>query len=254
MMLPILRYIILSGVRDKLYIGLLTSILLAFCTSIFIGSTAMVEATQTTTIYIAATIRILFAVGIILFVCLSLNRAFEGKEIEFIISKSISRQKFVLSYLLGFFAAIFLIFFIAITTIYLLCKCDKFGLLIWSLSIMSELSILICFAVLSSLILRSAFAAIMSSFGFYILARMMGIFTLAIALPQDISQLKLKFFGSLLKLLSVFFPRLDLFGQSQWLIYGISDFSNLWIILFQSLIYIPLLIFMAFHDFRKKQF
>ena len=94
----------------------------------------------------------------------------------------------------------------------------------------------------------------MASFGFYIISRLMGVFVLAINLPQDIAQAKNQALGVSLKFLSALFPRLDLFTQSDWLSYGISDSSNLKIILIQSLIYIPLMIFMAFHDFKKKQF
>ena len=82
----------------------------------------------------------------------------------------------------------------------------------------------------------------------------MGMFVLAINLPQDLTQVKNHFMPAMLKIISVLFPRLDLFGQSEWLIYGISDFSRIKIIALQSLIYIPLMIFMAFHDFKKKQF
>ena len=57
-----------------------------------------------------------------------------------------------------------------------------------------------------------------------------------------------------LKILSVIFPRLDLFSQSSWAVYGLGDNSFLQIIFIQSIIYLPLMIFMAFHDFKKKQF
>ena len=83
---------------------------------------------------------------------------------------------------------------------------------------------------------------------------MMGLFVLTINLPQNLSEIKGHFFKSLLKIISFAFPRLDLFGQTEWLIYGIKDFSNVKIIVIQSLIYIPLMIFMAFHDFSRKQF
>ena len=77
---------------------------------------------------------------------------------------------------------------------------------------------------------------------------------MAINLPANIAEAKNNFFGSGLKFMSAIFPRLDLFGQSSWLSYSIENFDNLKIIALQSLIYIPLMIFMAFHDFKKKQF
>ncbi len=257
-MKPILKYILLSGTRDRLYLGLFISLIVTFSLSIFLGSTALVEEQQMTTAYIGGLSRAVLIVGTILFVCLNINRAFENKEVEFILSKAISREQFILSYLAGFFIAAFLIIIPLVSAILLVTKANKFGLLIWSLSLLSELMIMISFALLASLILKNSFSSIMASIGFYIISRLMGMFVMAINLPAKVNSETFEFsarsFGLMLKLLSVIFPRLDLFGQSEWLNYGITDFGNLKIILFQSLIYIPLMIFMAFHDFKKKQF
>jgi hypothetical protein len=250
----IIKYILLSGIRDRLYIGLFITLAASFSLSIFLGSTALVEQQQTVAAYIAGSSRAILAVGLILFVCLNIARAFENKEVEFIISKSISREKFILSYLIGFFLSAVLIFIPLIIAILLVVKASKIGLLMWVLTLFAEIIILISFALLSSLILKNSFSAIMASFGFYIISRMMGVFVLAIEIPQDLQAVKLHFMASLLKFMSVLFPRLDLFAQSAWLNYGVADFSNLKIVLWQSAVYIPLMIFMAFHDFKKKQF
>jgi len=248
----ILKYILLTGIRDRLYIGLFITLIVAFSISIFLGSTALVEQQQMTASYIAGASRAILTIGMILFVCLNVGRAFENKEVEFIISKSISREQFILGYLAGFFFAAFLIFLPFIGAILLVVKANKFGLLIWSLSLLAELLIMICFSLLASLILKNSFSAIMASFAFYILSRLMGVFVLAIALPKAVGSAN--FFPAMLKFLSVFFPRLDLFGQSSWLNYGITPTDNLKVIFWQAAIYIPLMIFMAFHDFKKKQF
>jgi ABC-type transport system involved in multi-copper enzyme maturation permease subunit len=250
----ILKYVIKNGLRDRLYLGLFVVLAVSFSVSIFIGSTMLVEQQQSIAAYIAGSSRAILAVGMILFVCLSINRAFENKEVEFILSKSISREQFILGYLAGFFLAAILIFIPLIIAILILTNCDKFGIVIWSLTLFAELLILICFSLLASLILKNSFSAILSSFAFYIVSRLMGVFVMAIELPENITQAKNHILAVSLKILSVAFPRLDLFGQSSWLNYGIQGFSSLKIILAQSLIYIPLLIFMAFHDFKKKQF
>jgi len=128
------------------------------------------------------------------------------------------------------------------------------GLIIWSCTLLSELLIIICFSLLASLILKNSFSAIMASFAFYTISRLMGVFVMAIELPQDLAEAKNHILATGLKFLSALFPRLDLFAQSSWLNYGINDAYGLKIIFWQSLIYIPLMIFMAFHDFKKKQF
>ncbi|MBU6338517.1 MAG: hypothetical protein KGQ36_00875 [Rickettsiales bacterium] len=210
-----------------------------------------------TTAYISGLSRAVLVIGTILFVCLTMTRAFENKEVEFIISKSISREQFILSYLISFFVAILMIFIPLIIAIIFVTKSDMFGLLIWSSSLLSELMIMICFSLLASLILKNSFSSIIASIGFYLISRLMGMFVMAINLPKDFSSeiaFSTESFYVILKLLSAVFPRLDLFCQSEWLSYGISDDANLNIIFLQSLIYIPLMIFMAFHDFKKKQF
>jgi hypothetical protein len=251
---PILKYILLSGMRDRLYLGLLLTLILSFSLSIFLGSTSLIEQSEMTAVYIAGSSRFILGVGMILFVCLSVNRSFENKEVEFIISKPISRESFILSYSLAFLVTIFLIIIPLILAFLLLATVNKIGLLIWSLSLVAELFIITSFSFLSSLILKNSFSSIIASFGFYALSRMMGMFVMAINLPQDFVEIKNHSMTMILKALSLIFPRLDLFGQSEWLIYGISDFGNIKIIFIQALIYIPLMMFMSFHDFRKKQF
>ncbi len=207
-----------------------------------------------TSAYIAGSSRAILAIGMILFVCLSVGRAFENKEVEFILSKAISREQFILGYLAGFFLAAFLIFIPLVSAILIVTQSNKFGLLIWSASLLSELLIVISFSLLASLILKNSFSAILACFAFYIISRLMGMFVMAIELPQNLLEAKNHFLATGLKILSALFPRLDLFGQSEWLTYGVTDFTNLKIIALQSLIYIPLMIFMSFHDFKKKQF
>jgi len=254
-MRSILKYILLSAIRDRLYIGLFITLAASFSLAIFLGSSALVERQEMTASFIAGSSRVVLAIGMILFVCLNINRAFENKEVEFIISKSISREKFIFGYLAGFILATLFIFIPLNIAIFLLAKANIFGLFIWSLSLFLELIILISFSLLSSLILKNSFSAIMASFGFYIISRMMGVFVLAISIPDSIDALnKNNILQVVLKFMSAIFPRLDLFAQSKWLNYGFDNMLVLQIILTQSAIYIALMLFMAFHDFKKKQF
>lgn len=253
-MKPILKYILLSGIRDRLYIGLFIALISSFSLSIFLGSTSLVEVPQTTTIYIAGSSRIILVIGMILFVCLSISRAFENKEIDFIMSKAISREQFILSYQIGFFLSAFVMVLPLSLAFLIIAQVNKFGLLIWSLSLLAELLIVIAFCLLTSLILKNSFSAILASFAFYLISRLMGVFVLAINLPQNLDQVKNHTLETTLKAISVAFPRLDLFTSSDWLIYKIEDFSNIKIIAIQALIYIPLMIFMSFSDFKRKQF
>ena len=254
-MSSILKYILLTALRDWLYVGLFIILMTAFGLSYVLGSTALVEQDQMSIVYIAGSSRMILVVGIILFVCFHIRRSFDNKEVEFILSKSISRHKFIFSYLLGFII-VSLIVLLPVIILLLFADTNKIGLFYWSLSLLFELLIIMTFSILASLILRSSVVAVLASLGFYIISRMMAFFVLTAKIPQNINEVANTqlFLKSFLKFLSAIFPRLDLFAKSDWLIYGMSGVSDIYIIIAGSLIYIPLMIFMSFYDFSKKQF
>ena len=254
-MFSILKYILLTAVRDRLYVGLSIILLAAFGISCALGNSSLIENSQATTAYVAGFSRMIFAVGMILFVCFYVRKSFDNREIEFILSKSISRHNFILAYLIGFILVALLII-VPLTILLFLIKANIVGLGYWSISLFLEALIIITFSLLAALILKSAVSAVLASLGFYILSRMMGFFVLTIEIPKNITDFSStnRILHVVLKSISVAFPRLDLYCKSDWLIYGLNDFSNLYIIIGQSIIYIPLMIFMAFFDFNRKQF
>ena len=86
---------------------------------------------------------------------------------------------------------------------------------------------------------------------------MMGFFVYSISLPKNTKDIAFDFTSiseNLLKIISSIFPRLDLFGKTEWLIYGIQKKSDIYIIIIQSIIYLLLMLYIAFYDFNKKEF
>ena len=63
------KFIFLTGIRDKLFIGLLTIILVIFAVSNLIGFTALTEEAQMQLTYFAFLSRIVIICGMILFIC-----------------------------------------------------------------------------------------------------------------------------------------------------------------------------------------
>ena len=255
--MPILKYIIINAIRNRIYLGLMLFLIIAIALSIFLGSTAFAEQQQFTVAYIAGLGRVIIQFGMIIFTCLTISKAFENKEIEFLISKPISREKFILSYVVGFAISGLVIILPLLFLMLLICKMDYLGFLLWSVTLICEMILTICFAILASFILKNSFTSIFATCGFYIIARLMGVFTFSISSFGEILGEGISNYNSLkiiLKTLSAIFPRFDLLAQTKWLNYGFNDFSSLKIIFYQVMIYLPLMIFMAFHDFRKKQF
>lgn len=254
-MKTILKYILLSAVRDWLFIGLFLAIISAFAISNLIGYTAITEQLSMQLITFAGTSKLILVCGMIIFICFHINKSFENKEISFMLSKSISREKFIFSYWLGFNIIAF-IFILQIALIILIFnKFNFLGYAQWLLSISFEIMIISTFSILASFILNSAVFAVFLSAGFYLISKLMGFFInmMFLSSTNKIYSIFLDIVQSLLRFISSIIPRLDLFGQTKWLIYG-PDMNVLKIILIQSIIYIPIIFIMAFYDFRRKQF
>ena len=256
-MKTIFKYIFLTAIRDKIFIGLIAAILAAFSVSGLIGYTSLLEELEMQTVVFASSARIIIIAGMILFICFYIQRLFETKEIQFILSKNISRIKFIFSFWISFNIISTILVLFAAMLILLFCSYNLAGFFYWLFGIFCELLIVSTFAILSSLIMKSSIIAILSNLGFYLISRLTGFFLDAVFL--NFSNKTLDFFSSLSialsQIISRIFPRLDLFSQTNLLIYGLDSKVNLFaIVLGQTLIYVLLMLFIASYDFRKKNF
>lgn len=246
----------MTASRDWLFIGLAAIIFMVYAFSVFVGSTALVEQSQMSLSYFAGASRLILVTGLVVFVCFHVRRLFDNREVEFILSKPISRTKFVVAYWAGFALLSIISILPAILIIAFLYSPDLTGLLYWSISLALEISLVIAFALLASLIMKSAVSSVMSSFAFYLISRLMGFFVMAADTPHSL--MGGGFIGGILEKIMVaiatMIPRLDMFAKSEWLIYGTSGQSDLWVFPAQSLVYIGLLLAMAVFDFKRKQF
>jgi hypothetical protein len=257
MLKNILKYIVLTALRDWFFTALVLGIFGVFGISALLGFMVQTEQIQMQLSIFAGTARLLLAVGMIVFICFYIAKSFENKEIPFILSKNISREKFVVAYYLGFniVAQILLLPVLVMLSIFY-HNINLLGALQWFLSVGLELAVLTSFCIAISLIIRSPVFSVLATFGFYILSRMMGFFTELLYLSPNKSAVLntlVNISNFIFRATSSLVPRLDVFGQTTWLLYG-PDSKILLLILLQSMIYIPLLFFIAFYDFRKKQF
>lgn len=254
-MLTTVRYILLTALRDWLFIGLFIAIFIAFAVSAFLGSTALIEEGQMTASYASGSTRVILLIGLIVFVCFHVRRAFENREIEVIISRPISRPVFVFAYWLGFAFVSLLLIVSLMFAMAIFLNVNISGLMYWGLSLMLEAFLVIAFALFASLILRSAVTSVLLCFCFYFISRMMGFFLFILEKPYLFKGFDFGFItAKILYVISVILPRLDLYGKSEWLLYGVAGDTNFYIFVPQSLIYVPFLLTMAVFDFKRKQF
>lgn len=250
-----IRYILLTALRDWLFVGLLLGVVVATLISGAMGEMTMVEAERLKITYAGAASRLVLVIGLIVFVCFHVRNAFDSKEIDVFLSRPISRPSLVLSYWLGFSVVALLLTVPTAGMLYYFGALDVNGFFVWALSIILEVLLVVAIALFSAFTLKSAVSSVMASLGFYVVSRMMGFF-LATAhsslLFRDATLNTASRLG--MEFLAMVVPRLDFFGKSQWLVYGLGEQIELHRFLAQAAIFIPLLLLATILDFRRKQF
>ena len=277
-MLTNIRYILITALRDWLFVGLLAGVFSAAYISGVLGGTAMIETEQMTLSFSAASSRLIVMIGLIVFICFHVRNAFDTKEIDVILSRPISRPNLVISYFLGFsFVAVLIVLpTIAVVTYMGMFKTAETGwqfaynmqgIIAWGASLLLESFFVVALALFAALTLRSAVASVMVSMGIYTLSRMMGFFVATsqsgILFREQEINLAAKY---IMGFISIFVPRLDLYAKSDWVVYGIKSVATdlkifgvehiheAYLFLLQSAVFIPLLVVAAIIDFRRKQF
>jgi ABC-type transport system involved in multi-copper enzyme maturation permease subunit len=257
----IVKFTILTAIRDWLYIGTFVLAMLAIALSIFLGGTALSEQGFMSTAYIGGASRMILMVGLILFVCFHVRRSFDNKEIELILTKPITRINFIIAYFAGFAMLAFTLVLPFFFVFFILGKigyiwAHTLGTFLWCWSMFYEALIVMAFAFFCSLILRSAVTAVMSSFAFYFLCRIFGFFLISIHNPASLSHGTLtgRVSEGLLSVIGIFLPRLDMFAKSEWLVYGVENYDQYLLFLASSFVYIPFLVAIGAFDFVRKQF
>lgn len=251
----ILKYILKTAIRDRFFLGIAFAMIFAFSISSMISYSTVSEQTQMQVVVFASSVRLILTCGMVLFICFHIHKSFDNKEIQFILAKNISRYKFIFSYWISF-AIISLLLIIPLNIVILyFCEVNFNGAFQWITSIILEILIINTFAIISSLIIKSSVISVFGTIGFYIVSRLMGFFLQDIVFLNngELAENVSNFSFISMEYISSIFPRLDLFGQTKWLIYG-NDLKIFKIIVIQSIIYIPIMLLTAFYDFRKKEF
>lgn len=250
-----IRYILMTAVRDRLFVGLLGGLLLAAFICRAMGYTAMLEPQQMTLTLTGAVSRMMLAVGVIVFVCFHVRHAFDSKEIDVLLSRPISRANLVLSYWLGFALIACLLVLPVYGILYLNGLLNVAGYLNWSASLLLEMFLVIAMSLFAAFTLSSAVSSVLASLGIYVLSRMMGFFVATtksgVIFSDPMVNKSLKY---LIDGVSLIIPRLDFFGKSSWLVYGMQLELNSFLYVLQAGIFVPLLICLTIIDFKRKQF
>lgn len=255
-MVTTFRYIVLTAARDRLLIGVAIALVLAALLGAFLGDATALEQSQMSLAYAGFMTRLILAMGLILFVCFHVQRSYDNREIDLMLSRPISRAQFVLIYWLGFSGVAVLLALLATVVLPIAGIPEGAGLVLWMISLVLESLLVVAVSLFFALTLKSAVASVMASFGFYLLARMTGL--LVNIAEADWTMLQSTALGTFAAYAVYVFgfvmPRLDLFGQTWWLNYSLPDELPAGLILAQAAIYTALLLAATIFDFRRRQF
>lgn len=250
-----IRYILLTALRDWLFVGLLLGVVAVSLVSSLMGNMAMVEQNQLRLVYAAAGARVVLVVGLIVFVCFHLRNAFDTKEIDVFLSRPISRANLVFSYWLGFAVVATVLALPSFGIVWWVGLLNAKGFALWALGLWLELLLVVAVALFSSFTLRSAVSSVLTSLAFYVLSRMMGFFIATASSTMLFKDAGLNALAEqAMKGFAIFVPRLDFFAKSEWLVYGVESAEHIWLMVLQAGVFVPLLVLAAIIDFRGKQF
>lgn len=269
---PLVKYVLTAARRDKIMLTLALMIVVCAALSLLMGAAAAVEQGQFSLVFGAGGLRFLGVLGIVLFVCFHMRRAFEHKEVEFLLSRPLSRMTFLCSHALAFILLAWLAAAAVALPLFLAGTPDTGGLAVWSFSIAVEYAIMAAAALFFSMTLSSAAGAALATLGLYTLARLIGTLLGIAAAPSDNAFLSV--LGHGMEIISTVVPRLDLMGQTSWLVYGVEGSAGLdllenagrWarlmsehlgvmgFVAVQGVVFIALLLAASAFDFARRRF
>lgn len=242
----------MGAVRDRLIISLLILLVLGCSLSIFMGSAAVIEKDRFTIVFTSGGLRLAGVLGLMLFTVFFVRRSFDGKDVEFLLSKPVSRVAFLLSYAAGF-SIIAFVMSVAIGACVVAVGPHMLsqGHILWVTSIIVENMIMVNTALFFSMYFSSAATAAMATSAFYVLARMMG---QLLGIVDSSMVVDTGPMAAAVQLVSVLTPRLDLMGQTSWLLYGVDEHIGLGFILLQGILFCVFILLAALLDFTRRQF
>lgn len=249
---PVIGYVFKSALRDKLVASMFLTLVATLSISIFMGSSAITESDQFTFVFTSSALRLIGVIGITLFTVFYVRRMYERKDIDYMLSRPISRLGFILSHAVSFIA-IASIIAIAVGAVIgaITVSAANAAIGYWVLGVWIEFVLVATAAMFFSMILTSPAAGTMATLGLYILGRMMG--NLLGVIDAGEFETGFSILTIVMQIVSIIVPRFDLLVQSGWLVYGEVSMS-LFFMIGHCLSLLALFIVAAWIDLQRKQF
>ncbi len=251
--IPLICYVLKASIRDKLILSLIVLFLAASSLSFFIGGSATAEPDAAVLTFIANSARFIGVLSLILFTVFYVRRAYETHDIEYLLSRPVTRIHFIIAHLLAL-SLLSLLFTIVISaglTLFASHILNIDGFILWSVSLGLEFMIIAYAAFFFSMTLSSAVSGTMATLAAYVLARMSG---QVLAIIDSGSQGGSYILSKIMEAASVIVPRFDLFSQSSWLIYGPDASIGLLFFVIHGGLFLFLIACASIFDLQLKEF
>lgn len=253
MVWPLFRYIMMAALRDRLILSIVGLMLVVVSLSIFFGATVITEQDQFVRTFAAFGVRLFGVVALVLFVVTYVRRSFEGRDVDYLLSRPIGRIRFILTHAAGFsFLAILAAVFLGGVVAFLQMYNINAGLLSWWLSIGLEFVIMANVAMFFAFVMTSQTVCLIMVFAFYLLSRLIG--EILGILQKGGQTGVMGLLSKIMEMISIFVPRLDLMGQTKWLLYGVPETLSLPFIMGQGIVFLLVIIGATVLDMHRRQF
>jgi hypothetical protein len=249
----LVKYVIKAAVHDRLVISMFSLIVVATSLSIFMASSAVTETDQFALVFAAGGLRMTSVVGLVLFVVFHMRRSFDTKDVEYLLSRPISRVSFIISHAVAFSFIAFIMAIIVIAAVVIVSpNAFSMGHILWGASLIAEFIIIVNVALFFSMVLTAATSGALAVLALYVLGRLMG--QLLGIIESGIDAANLEIFSNIFKLISMVIPRLDLMAQTSWLIYEPDGTVGYLFIVIQLVVFSSLVICASIVDLVRRQF
>lgn len=253
MIWPLFRYILMAARRDRFFLAVVGFLIVTMCLAVFFGSSAVTEQDRFARTFAAFGFRIFGVVSLTLFIVSYIRRSFENRDIDYLLSRPIGRIQFVLTHAAGFSClALIAALILGGTTVALETGNLHEGVWLWWLSIAVEFIIMANVAMFFSFVIGSTTACMGAAFGFYLLSRLIG--EILGILQKGTGSTLMTALSKLMELISIFIPRLDLLGQTKWLLYGTPAEISFGFVFAQGGVFLTLIILATVMDLHRRQF
>lgn len=243
-------YTVREMINNRLLLLVLLFALLGLGIAGFVAEVAVTEHKEMQVSLIAFSYRFCAVFVMMVFVVSTIVREFNDKCLELYLSMPVSRTIFFIGKIIGFIlcgSILALIF-----SLCLLIHSPPLQVLIWWFSLSLELAIVAVFSFFAVLTFNQQItASVFITFFFYILSRLTDAIELVSTSPILAETLGNNIIEFMLEGLSLVLPRLSLYTQTEWLVYG-GGAEQLPGLVAASVIYCFLIGAMAMWDFVRK--